>query len=38
MLKKLIDINSEKDIVSELKKRPHLNDVPLIVKEYLNLE
>jgi hypothetical protein len=30
-------INSEEDILSELKKRSHLNDVPLIVKKHFNL-
>lgn len=30
-------INTEQDLINELKKRPHLNDVPLNVKEHLNL-
>lgn len=31
-------VNTEEDILSELKKRPHLNDVPLVVKKYFNIE
>ena len=38
MLKELENINSETDIINELKKRPHLNDVPLLVKRYFHLE
>ncbi|MRX42075.1 DUF4304 domain-containing protein [Flavobacterium sp. LC2016-23] len=30
-------INTEQDLINELKKRPHLNDVPMNVKEHLNL-
>lgn len=32
------NINSENDLVNALKKRPHLNDVPLITKRYLHIE
>lgn len=41
LLKKLVDkinsINTEKDILEMLKKLPHLNNIPLIVKQYFNL-
>lgn len=37
MLCKLNNINSETDIIADLKKRPHLNDIPLTVKKYFNL-
>lgn len=33
----LQSINSKIDLLDELKKRPHLNDIPLIVKDYFNL-
>ena len=38
MIEELKSINTEKDIFNELKKRAHLNDIPLIVKKYFNLE
>ncbi len=38
MVNILNKVNSETDIVNELKKHPHLNDVPLNVKKYLNLD
>ena len=31
------DINTEEDILRELKQRPHLNNIPLIVKKHFNL-
>lgn len=31
-------VNTEEDLLNELKKRPQLNDVPLIVKKHFNLE
>lgn len=37
ILKRIQSINTEEDVLSDLKKRPHLNDVPLVVKEYFNL-
>jgi len=37
MLKDFESLNSKIDIVNSLQKRPHLNDVPLVVKKYLNL-
>jgi hypothetical protein len=30
-------INTEEDVLNELKKRPHLNDISLVVKKYFNL-
>jgi hypothetical protein len=30
-------VNTEADILEELKKRPHLNDIPLIVKRHFHL-
>ena len=35
LLPEIESINCETDIVNMLKKRPHLNDIPLKVKEYL---
>ncbi|TJZ53568.1 DUF4304 domain-containing protein [Sphingobacterium olei] len=29
--------NTEEDILNDLKKRPHLNNIPLVVKRYFNL-
>jgi len=31
------EVNTEEDILRELKKRPHLNDIPLVVKKHFNL-
>lgn len=31
-------VNTEEDVLNELKKRPHLNDIPLIVKRHFGLE
>ena len=30
-------INTEEDLLNELRRRPHLNDIPLSVKKYFNL-
>jgi hypothetical protein len=30
-------INTESELFSDLKKRPHLNDIPLVVKRHFNL-
>lgn len=35
---KIQTIDSLNDLKSELKKRQHLNDIPIVVKSYLNLE
>ena len=37
MVQELMNINSEDDVLSELKKRSHLNDIPLVVKKYFRL-
>jgi RNA recognition motif-containing protein len=31
-------INTEEDLLNELKKRPHLNDIPLVVKKHFKLQ
>lgn len=31
-------VDTEEQLVNELRKRPHLNDIPLVVKEYFHLE
>ncbi|MDR2039440.1 MAG: DUF4304 domain-containing protein [Bacteroidales bacterium] len=31
-------VSTEDELLNELKKRPHLNDIPLIVKRHFNLE
>lgn len=38
MLSELQSINTESDLLDSLKKRPHLNDVPLVVKRYFEIE
>ena len=38
LVPKLISVNSESDLLIELKKRPHLNDVPLVVKNHFCIE
>lgn len=38
MLSELQSIDTESDLLESLKKRSHLNDVPLIVKKHLNIE
>ncbi len=37
LLPKIRAINTEADLLNELKRRPHLNDIPLIVKKHFNL-
>lgn len=41
LLEKLVlniqEVNTEEDVLSELKKRPHLNDIPLVVKKHFSL-
>jgi hypothetical protein len=37
MITELVKTNTEKDILSNLKNRPHLNDIPLVVKRYLKI-
>jgi len=37
LVNKIIEINSEIDILNELKKLPHLNDIPLVIKRHYNL-
>lgn len=37
MITELIKTNTERDILSNLKNRPHLNDIPLVVKRYLKI-
>ena len=34
----MLSINTEKDLLNYLKRRPHLNDVSLVVKKYFQLE
>jgi hypothetical protein len=38
IVKDFHDTNTEDDILEELKNRPDLNNIPLVVKEYFNLE
>jgi len=33
----MLSVNTEADLLNDLKKRPHLNDIPLVVKMYFNL-
>ena len=37
LVSKIQVINTKEDLLNELKRRPHLNDIPLTVKEYFNL-
>jgi hypothetical protein len=37
LVKNIDSVNTEIDVLDELKKRPHLNDIPLVVKRYFNL-
>ena len=37
LVPKIQTVNTEEDLLNELKRRPHLNDIPLIVKKYFNL-
>lgn len=38
IVSKMQSINTEKDILTELRNRPHLNDIPLVVKKHFHLE
>lgn len=38
MLEEFKRINTEADLLSELRKRPHLNDIPILVKKHFHLE
>lgn len=38
MLEEFNKINTEADLLSELRKRPHLNDIPILVKKYFHME
>ena len=31
------EVNTEEDVLNELKKRPHLNEIPLVVKKHFSL-
>lgn len=37
LIKNINSVNTETDVLDELKKRPHLNDIPLVVKRHFNL-
>jgi len=37
IVSKILAINKEEDLLNELQKRPHLNDIPLVVKKHFNL-
>jgi len=37
LIKNINSVNTEVDVFDELKKRPHLNDIPLVVKRHFNL-
>ena len=37
LVSKIQFINTEEDLLSELKQRSHLNDIPLVVKRHFNL-
>lgn len=38
LISKFQAVNTEEDLLAELKSRPHLNDVTLVIKQYFNLE
>lgn len=38
LLSELSNTNTEEEIISHLKKRPHLNYIPLVVKKHFHLE
>jgi hypothetical protein len=38
LVAKVQTVNTEEDLLVELKKRQHLNDIPLKIKEHFNLE
>lgn len=37
IMKKMEIVNDKKDLLCELRQRPHLNDIPGVVKNYFNL-
>lgn len=37
LVHKISSVNTEADILEELKKQPHLNNIPLVVKRHFNL-
>lgn len=37
LVSKVCSVNTEADILEQLKKQPHLNNVPLVVKRHFNL-
>ncbi|QQS28130.1 MAG: DUF4304 domain-containing protein [Sphingobacteriales bacterium] len=37
LIENINSVNTEADILEELKKKPHLNDIPLIVKRHFHL-
>ncbi len=37
ILSEFTSTNTKKDLLNELKKRPHLNNIPLVVKKHFNL-
>lgn len=38
LIEKVQVVNTEEDLLAELKKRPHLNDITLAVKQHFNIE
>jgi len=38
LLVELQSINTKKELLKRLKERPHINDIPLIVKQYFHLD
>ncbi len=38
MLEEFNRINTEADLLNELRKRPHLNDIPILVKKHFHME
>lgn len=38
LVAKVQTVNTEEDLLAELKKRPHLNDITLVVKQHFKLE
>lgn len=37
LVQNISSVNAEIDLLDELKKRPHLNDIPLVIKKHFNL-
>jgi len=37
VLIRIQSVNTEEDLLNEIKKRPHLNDIPLVVKKYFDI-